>query len=257
MVKSEDNMKLKQIYELSVEFFNYEEFIKHKPKNEIQGYLIDKADIDIIKGLIDYNLIMPDIRIKKIYELIKNKIKRNTKYKEFKNNYVPKYFQNSKELIEELDNQKNFVLINTNLCVKISNEKMFLDKAIKFKFTEDDIVLIFNENDKISFPIKDCLNENLISIKNIKRENKFKEDLEILIQIYYFHKKLKNKNNSTFKELKEEDKITVYLINNSWLEKYKSYFEFNTLKNYLNENTKFSSYLIQKIILNLPNEYIK
>ena len=51
---------------------------------------------------------MPDIRINKIDELIKNKIKRNTKHKEFKNNYVPKNFKNSKELIEELDNQKNF-----------------------------------------------------------------------------------------------------------------------------------------------------
>ena len=268
MSKNEDII-IKQVYELYIEFFNFEERLKHKPKNETQGYFIDKITLDKIKGIINYDSIMPIIRNKNKEDSVKNKIKKHSKYKEFKNNIIPKKFNNYKELIEELNNKKEYILINSNLCYKISKREKYYDKGIEFTFTEDSIVLIFNKKEKISFPIKNCIIENLIVFRktenkmNIKTEIKFKEDLEILIRLYYFYKNIKNKENTAFNELKEENKETVYLIDNSWLEKYKSSFAYNELENYLNKdennktkNTFVSQELIQKIISNLPNNFI-
>ena len=57
--------------------------------------------------------------------------------------------------------------------------------------------------------------------------------MEILIELYYYHKILKAKENTSFKELNDENKETVYLINNNWIENYKSFFEYKDLENEL------------------------
>ena len=129
--------------------------------------------------------------------------------------------------------------------------------------------MIFNKEDKISFQINDCIQKNFIFIQKVEEKNnnefesKFNEDLEILIRLYYFNKQLKDKDNTNFSELKEENIETVYLINNSWLEKYKSFFSYNELENILNPNEKnkvtntfISQDSIMKIISNLPKDYI-
>ena len=92
--------------------------------------------------------------------------------------------------------------------------------------------------------------------------------MEILIRIFYYNKYLREKENDSFKELnKEENCETVYLINNSWMEEYKSHFNYQYLENYLMNNKEYSdSFVIdnynlspeklKNLIVNLPIEYI-
>ena len=65
---------------------------------------------------------------------------------------------------------------------------------------------------------------------------KFKDDLEILIRLYYNYRILKEKENKEFNFLNEDNSNTMYLINNNWIEKYKSFYEYNDLVNYLKAN---------------------
>ena len=88
----------------------------------------------------------------------------------------------------------------------------------------------------------------------------FKKDLEILIRIFYYNKYLREKDNITFKNLIGEKKCgseIVYLINNSWMEEYKSFFYYKDLEHHLKNKIKdFSEETINKIINNLPIGYL-
>ena len=68
-------------------------------------------------------------------------------------------------------------------------------------------------------------NENPNKVIYTKQPNdiiKFNKDLEILVRMFYFNKYLKE--NDAFPILNSENGETVYLINNSWMEDYKSFF---------------------------------
>ena len=68
-------------------------------------------------------------------------------------------------------------------------------------------------------------NENPNNVIYTKQPNdiiKFNKDLEILVRMFYFNKYLKE--NDAFPILNSENGETVYLINNSWMEDYKSFF---------------------------------
>ena len=95
---------------------------------------------------------------------------------------------------------------------------------------------------------------------------KIKDDLEILIRLYYNYRILKEKENKEFNFLNEDNSNTMYLINNNWIEKYKSFYEYNDLVNYLKTNKNDKVYTINEGILskeyidnfisNLPSNYI-
>ena len=102
--------------------------------------------------------------------------------------------------------------------------------------------------------------------KHSKVKYNFKNDLEILIRLFYYHKFLKEKDNLEFKTLKQENYKIVYLINNDWIEKYKSFYDYDELENYLlqSKNESFiidkdfiTEQSIQKITSTLPQSYIK
>ena len=92
--------------------------------------------------------------------------------------------------------------------------------------------------------------------------NKYKEHLEILIRLFLFQnevdKKIKNQNF----DLNKQNKETVYLINNDWLEKFKSFFEYQDLEYFLKEksnidkiNSDSDKVIFQQIINGLSMEY--
>ena len=95
-----------------------------------------------------------------------------------------------------------------------------------------------------------------------------KKDLEILVRIFYYNKYFKEKENDAFIKLnKEENSETVYLINNSWMEEYKSFFVYQSLQNYLTNNKEYSDLFIKnkyylsnetinEIIESIPIDYI-
>ena len=78
---------------------------------------------------------------------------------------------------------------------------------------------------------------------------------------------MKEKENTKFEYLNEDNSEHIHLINNNWIEKYKSFYEYKDLENYLlqlNKTNKlypttFNSIkadYIDKIISILPEDYI-
>ena len=122
-------------------------------------------------------------------------------------------------------------------------------KETKYIYDKDSIILEFSDIDKLYITNKknSVIEKSLLQEKNLLDSppktssqssafetktpgngisNKFKYDIEILIRIFYFNKYLREKNNDSSKDLtKDENRELVYLINNSWMEEYKAYFD--------------------------------
>ena len=136
----------------------------------------------------------------------------------------------------------------------IYNKESKKNEEVEFKYNEDGTIgksnIIRQETDKRYNSVEEVgnisninhTNDNINIVKRtnlynrrnyIKRNIVFKEHLEILIELYYYNKILKSKENTSFTELNDENKETVYLINNNWIENYKSFFEYKNLENEL------------------------
>ena len=242
----------------------YKTFLKDQ---DYYGYLIENKIIDKIKKNINYEKIKHSVN-QKDYEKCRKEIKDiEIKLEEL----TPKQYKKSKELKTELLNDnKSFYLIKQEYLSQIIDNSKLTGKEIKFKFTkENSIIFEFSKEDILEF----SYNKNFIieksSIKNNTSDNsntnngegfntptgisdnaKFNKDLEILVRIFYFNKYLTEKENETFKELKkEENSETVYLIHNSWMEEYKSYFDFQFIENYLKNKKEYSNTFVKKKLL--------
>ena len=266
----------KQIYELCKAVYNYEKFLENILKNkEYIGYLIETDTLNKIKKKLDYERLKPYVEKDSYTNFAKN-IKKREKIKSVK----LKKFNDSKEFIIELLKDKKYSLVHHALLDKLNCD--YKGKEIKYIIIHDKISLIFNDNDKLyltnnkngiiekSSLIQENSNSSEIPSSgpkdfDIKEKILFKHDLEILIRIFYFNKYLREKENNIFNELKnEENNETIYLINNSWMEEYKSFFDYNTLEQILikffDTNNITDNYIseskIKNIMKNLPSDYI-
>ena len=202
---------------------------------------------------------------------------------------TPKQYKKSKELIRELlTDNKSFYLIKQDFLRRILDNSKLTAKEIEFKITkQNSIIFEFSKEDILEF----SYNKNFIIEKSSIKGNisdksntnngedfkiptgisdniKFNKDLEILVRIFYFNKYLTERENETFKELKkEENSETVYLIHNSWVEEYKSFFDYQYLENYLKNKKEYSNTFVKNnyylsnetiniIIRSLPVDYI-
>jgi hypothetical protein len=186
------------------------------------------------------------------------KIKRYLdKYKGIERNIIQVKFKSGEKLIKSLINDnKKYYLISRPLWNKICKYENIDDKGIPFSFEKNYIILYLNKNEKLYFKINDGIIEksNFIENKSIYRKSerikenneeddnavnenlvlsnrnfKFKKEIEILIRLYYYHKKLKEtKNASSF--LFDDNKEIVYLINKLWMEKFKIFFAYKEIE---------------------------
>ena len=221
-----------------------------------------------------------------IYNELKKHIKDNKK--EQIKDIIPKKYNNSSELIKELNKDKKFYLFKQEY---LKEEDKLKGKEIKYRFIKDKILLIFGNSDLLTFSLKksgiiekpfsingsddraaiNSINNNISDSRIMGPKNNishhFKADLEILIRLYFYHKYLKEKKNDVFVELKQGNCETCYLINNSWMEEYKSFFDYQYLENYLMNKKELSAsfsknnyYLstdkLNHIFGDLPNDYI-
>ena len=275
-----------QLYDLCTEFYKYEQYLINHAKDQISMcLLIDMKLIDNLKKQINYDKMKVYIEKNISYEEFREKIKGRTQ--KIKANINPEKFKSSDDLMQALKNEKKFYIIsNFSLVKKICDNKNLVNTSIKYSLHKDKIILIFNDNDKLSFynnttglidksllvqdnqinkNLADNSKKEIIEIHPMK-EYSFKTDLEILIRLFYYYRFFKEKDNLDFKPLKIENNRSVYLINNDWIEKYKSFFEYKDLENYLLQlkddrsnlidNDFISEYYIRKLITNLPEEYI-
>ena len=280
---STSKKQLEQIYNA---FYQNEKYLENIVLNQThQGYLIENNSIDELKKDIEFTKLkkLTD-EGKPITEMLE-KIKEKEKIKERIKKIFPKEFKNSSEFIKELKNNKKFYIIRNSYMDKIIELNKLKGKETKYIYDKDSIILEFSDIDKLYFINKKnaVIEKSLFQEKNLLDSplntssqisaktpgngisNKFKDDIEILIRIFYFNKYLREKNNDSFKDLtKDENRELVYLINNSWMEEYKSYFDYQYLENYLMNQKEylesiFKNYktdeAIKKLISNLPGEY--
>ena len=205
-------------------------------------------------------------------EEIKKHLKKNMKIK-IETDLMPDKFNNSKDLLKALnkENLKFYYFTNFMFVQKICENVEVGNFSMKAMLHKDKITIIFNEKEKDELTFFNNT-AGLIQKELLKSLEKdisypFKKDLEILIRLYYNYRFLKEKENTKFELLNEDNSQMVYLINNNWIEKYKSFFEYRDLKNYLLElNKTFKLYptnfnsikedYIDKIISILPEDYI-
>ena len=121
--------------------------MKHQP---YQGYLIEKNIIEEIKNKINYEKLKELVfKEKRAYDELKKQLENNNeKIPEI----IPKKYNNSKELITELNDNKSFYLIKQGYFSKIIDNSKLTGKEIHFKFNKDDtLIFIFSQNDNLTF----------------------------------------------------------------------------------------------------------
>ena len=264
-----------QILNIFNAIYQNEKFYNSPYQNiDYYGYLIENKIIEKIKKDIDYIKLKPLIGNDRSYDKYKKEIKDIPIEKD---KLFPKYLDSKKLYGDLLNNNKTFYLIKQDyLC----NDKMFdkdklKGKEIKFKMQSDIITLIIDENRPLNFTNnRNCLigrvfikKDDVTHRETTNDQIKFNKELEILVRIFYYNKYLKEKENDAFIKLNEENKETVYLINNSWMEEYKSFFDYQSLENYLMNKKEFSDLFIKnnyyfskekinEIVNGLPEDYI-
>ena len=300
--------KKREIYELCIDYNNYEKFLKESQTNEQNyeniGYLIENDLIIKYENSIFYNELRPILcnGYTNCAELL------GLKYKDFKEFYVSqKKFDKKENLKESLKNNK-FKLITSELWKKISISKIRNEEGIKYKIENKIISIIFNDNEKLDFKIDnfiisestlikdetDSNNNNkeksenngdeIVDFDSLKKINSNKEknnitsnnnqeeittkgetkrdensetnkineheqnndkmknslisninninkEIEIILLIYKFQKKLKNEidNNTIIKK-------KGFIISQIWLEKFESIYFYDKIGEYLNKN---------------------
>ena len=228
-----------EIYYLCKVFYEYENYLNYDHESiKCYCFLIEKELMDKFKNNIFYDQLKDSIKknidFKHIDKNLLNKLKK------IKKNIVQTKFNNKQELLNELEKGKIFYVINAKLFNNICKEDKKKEKGIEALLYKGKVRLFFKDNkEKIDFKYNEdgTIGKSNIFNKDVKNESQrkiiFKEDLEILIELYYYHKILKSKENKSFKELNDDNKETVYLINNNWIENYKSFFEYKDLENEL------------------------
>ena len=151
MSKYVDSSLSLQLYDLCTEFYKYEQFLINHAKDQISMcLLIDMKLIDNLKKQINYDKMKDHIAKNISYGEFRKKIKGRTQ--KIKANINPEKFKSSDDLIQALNNEKKFYIItNFSLVKKICDNKNLVNTSIKYSFHKDKIILIFNDNDKISF----------------------------------------------------------------------------------------------------------
>jgi len=272
MTKYVDSLIANQIFDLCTEFYKMEKLYENNFNEATYTcYFIDSKSIDNLKKHIDYDNLK--IYISKLIsrEDFKTKLRKDKKDSKTKidTNLKPEKFNSSQELLTSLNKKKFYCIPNYNLIKKIC-QKSKIDKTdIKVTLHRDKIVIIFNENDKLTFfnnttglIEKSLLIQNSNSETMVKQpfnNNKFKDikdDLEILIRLYYNYRFLKEKENKEFNILSEDISESFYLISNNLIEKYKSFYEYNDLENYLKYSSK-NDKLYKKSLDIISKDYIE
>ena len=277
----------KKIYEFCEGIYGNEKFFDNHMKNfEYKGYLLDNDIIEGNKNKINYASLKPLLKDQGSYDNLRKKIKET----EIITEIFPKKYIKSEEFMKDLKNNKSFYLIKTEHLYKITDQKNIKTKEISFKFDDESIILLFSENDILKSSSTGFIIERIF-IREIKESNKsqakndqklsetkiqpndnikFKKDIEILIRIYLYNKFLREKENNSLSILNKDYIETIYLVHNSWMDDYKSYFYCQDLDNYLVnyfankkevfelciKDNNYSSKEIEKILDSLPPDYI-
>jgi len=197
-----DKNEKEEIYKLCKEYYNYENYLNYEHNNQkCSCFLIEKELMNKFKKNICYdqlkNSIKKNIDLKNIDKNILNKLTK------IKKNIVQTKFNNKQELLNELEKGKIFYVITAKLFNQCKEDKK-VEKGIDSLLYKGKVRLFFKDKkEKIDFKYNEdgTIGKSNLVNKDAKNESQrkivFKEDLEILIDLYYFHKILKSKENKS------------------------------------------------------------
>ena len=150
-----------------------------------------------------------------------------------------------KEISYKIDNGKLIIKFDENdmLYFKINNGIIGISTIIEQKINQQENLTKKTEN--ILYNLKgnnkgkNILNDEILKgqVKEFIQSNilkdKYKHHLEILIRLYLSCEEINGKENISFIDLNEQKSEQFFLINNEWVEKLKSLFQYEELKSYL------------------------
>ena len=269
-----------KIYNYCQSYNKYETFVKNQSnkKQEFIGYLIESDLIRAWKLKIYYEKLGSGIADGSNFNKLKTLIEKNIKTEinpKIERTITQTKFTNSTELLNNLNNNKEYILITFELWNDICKTSCLPEEGIKCIYLNKNISLIFNNGEKLRFKIdendfkinksklieKETEKYNEIKLNSIKDnqineinyssnnneinegeiELKYKKEVIILIKLYYYEKNFKSKINEMPTTLKDE--IKFYLISNNWLSEFKNTFLYCDIKTYIKnkeEETKIS-----------------
>ena len=172
----DDKKNYKKVFELCIDFYQYELFIKKSVSEENingVGYLIDNNLINIFLNSIFYKQLKNNL--KDGYSKIKDQIQNLFNDKIFYQTHISETkFNKIKDLKDSLNN-KEYKLITSTLWKKVCHPKYKDDQGIKYIISNQKISLIFNEQEKLDFKINDFIISKTTLIENIENLNNNKE----------------------------------------------------------------------------------
>ena len=182
-LNSQNNSITKKLYDLYLEFYkNENNFQNFNTKLKYKGYLIEAELIEQIKNIISYESLKAPFKNNITYENFKQKIEKSENIN-IPNLIKVSQFSNSKDLLQALNEDKKFYIINNNLLNKLNYK--FIDATnipnknnLTFTFENNNLLLIFNQQgkeDKIYFLNKNIglIEKSLLINNTILKQKKF------------------------------------------------------------------------------------
>ena len=244
IIQSEPNDNSKSKYSYIFRDFN------------LDCYIIKKNYFDDFRSSIDFNVLIEilkpinDENIKKF----KDELKKNLDKKPYEKNGENIKIYSDEEELKEIMKNNNYALINKELLCDVMGVPELQLENNKLKLSK-------NENNTSLFSV---LNNFMMTIHVEGGKEKIEEEKEnkeyknlyyvgditkkILILLYFYEEKIKNKIKSKIKDVYKFKKY--YLINSSWLNEYKEFFSYDIIKKKLDKKYKDYSYNRIKTELN-------
>ena len=245
-----------KIYENIIKYNNYENKFSNDLKNSnkklYKGYFLDKIWFDEWNNYTNYDYIKTNFLQAYIDKksIIDNIILHMEKNKPKLNPMKLIDFKSKEEIINYLKNN-SLVLLDNTLISSFANSP-FDSKTYKFYLYNNNIE--FESNKEIFFTVSSTnniisLNNNYqTNINNNSNNNNDLFHLKILTKLYYFQKDL-NKIIDLPYRLIQQDNNDIFILNKNILDKYKIFFDYNTLRECLIK--------IEINYNNFENEYLK
>ena len=225
----------------------------------VDSYIIDKKYMDAFTSKIDFNDLIEIITV--MNDENKKKFKEELKKKLDKNPYTPngeriKLYSKEEEMKEIVQNLNDYTFINKEiLCnvMRVPESKL-----------DNNNVRISKNRKNIYFSCNNCIisfeRDNFIKNKEVQKYKNlyYVEEItkKIFVLLYFNEQRIKNKLQKKIKDVYNFK--NYYLINSDWLNEYKEFFQYETIKKKLIKqmNLKNEKYLYKKIKYNL-NEIVK
>ena len=246
--------KISELKNIIEELSNFDNSFSQNYKNESSSNEITKS-IGYLLNLKTLN----DLKDKYCYNIFKNNLSDSSNfelyfYQNFKagiphGNYEEKIFITSKELIEALEENNEYVLVNPNIWKMTKNTNFDKKKGlISYEINSKFLILFINNIETLYFsPNSSIISKNSFFKSENLKQNEINKIYKSISVYFMFETNLIN----DLKQLKVEVQKEGYLISKKWLNDWKKYSDYeNIKKNFLSKNLLDENNIKQFIIKN-------